>query len=77
VPHAYKPESKFSADGELASHVPPAESAVASSLITIDDGEPGVSVLFIRSARAESESSPFGVTMQEQQANISSAGSNA
>jgi hypothetical protein len=49
---------------------------VARSLTTTDVGTAGVRVLLIKSLRAERETSPFGVTTQEQQAAICSSGEN-
>ena len=46
-------------------------------LTTIAVGTAGVKVLFTRSRRAESETSPFGVTGQEQQEIICSSGEKA
>src|SRR5207248_11614203 len=54
----------------------PATGKLVSSLTVMDVGTPGVSVLLIRSLRADSEFSPFGVTGQAQHEIISSAGSN-
>jgi hypothetical protein len=47
---------------------------VASSLITMDVGTPGVRVLLIKSLRAERETNPSGVTGQEQQETSCSSG---
>lgn len=46
--------------------VPPVPARVARSLITTEFGRTPVSVLLIKSFCAESETSPFGVTRQEQ-----------
>ncbi len=51
--------------------------AEASSFTTMEVGTPGVSVLLTRSLRAESETSPFGVTKQEQQDTSCSSGEKA
>jgi hypothetical protein len=45
--------------------------------MTIEVGVAGVNGLLIRSLRAESETSPFGVTGQEQQAINCSSGEKA
>jgi hypothetical protein len=75
VPKATIPDvsSPPSAAAEL--HVPPT-GTVASSLTTIDVGTAAVSVLLIKSLRAESETRPFGVTGHEQQDTICSSGAN-
>src|ERR1700736_5500106 len=75
VPQARIPRTKLVAVGAAALHVP-AAGTEASSLITTDVGTPGVSVLLIKSLRTDSELRAFGVTGQEQQETISSAGSN-
>src|SRR5438445_7695995 len=56
--------------------VPPT-GAVANSFTTIAVGTAGVSVLLIKSCLTERETSPFGVTGQEQQEIICSSGENA
>src|SRR5207253_3716214 len=78
VPHAAIPSS-----GRLAPPTPtvpalqtPPIPVVASNLITIDVGTPGVNVLLIKSFRADSETSPFGVTRQVQQEINCSSGEN-
>ena len=53
--------------------VPPT-GRVASNLITRAVGTAGVSVLLARSFLADKETSPFGVTGQEQQDTICSSG---
>src|SRR5437016_6894069 len=77
VPHAANPSecvAVITAPAELEQLL--FTGTVLSSLITIELGTPGVRVLLIRSFRADNETRPLGVTGQEQQATISSAGSN-
>ena len=50
---------------------------LGTSFITIDDGIEGVSVLLIKSLRAERDTSAFGVTRHEQQDTIAPPGLNA
>jgi len=69
VPQAANPATGI--PGVAALHVPP---AVARSLITIAPGTAGVKVLLIRSFLAESDTRPFGVTVQEQQDTNCSSG---
>ena len=66
------------APGEAAEleQLPPT-GTLAYSLITIDVGTAGVSVLLIKSLLADSETSPFGVTGQEQHEIICSSGEKA
>jgi hypothetical protein len=47
---------------------------LGTSFITIDDGIEGVSVLLIKSLRAERDTSAFGVTRHEQQDTIDPLG---
>src|ERR1700731_5408690 len=75
VAQARIPLTRFAALGEAALHTP-AIGKLESSLTVTDVGTPGVSVLPIKSLRADSEASPFGVTPQAQHEINSSAGSN-
>jgi hypothetical protein len=63
VPQAAMPLTRGPGADALQADVPDE----ASILITTDVGTPGVSVLLIKSLRAESETSPSGVTGQAQQ----------
>jgi hypothetical protein len=76
VPQASIPDARAPGDAAELAQDPPT-GALASSLITIAVGTAGVSVLLVRSWRAESETSPLGVTGQEQQEIICSSGENA
>ena len=76
VPHAAIPVASGPGAAADPAQLPPT-GALASSLITIDVGTAGVSVLLIRSCCADSDRKPFGVTGQEQQAIICSSGENA
>ena len=75
VPQASIPDAMGPGDAAELAQLPPT-GADASNLITIDVGTAGVSVLLIRSARADSETSPLGVTGQEQQEINCSSGEN-
>src|ERR1700682_247503 len=75
VAQARIPLTRFEAFGEAALQTPPA-GKLASSLTVMDVGTPGVSVLLIKSLRADRELSPSGVTGQAQHEINSSAGSN-
>src|SRR5437764_231900 len=75
VAKARVPRTSVAAVG-VAGLQTPAVGKLVSSLTVMDVGTPGVSVLLIRSLRADSEFSPFGVTGQAQHEIISSAGSN-
>src|ERR1022692_3820253 len=71
------PLAKVSAVGAEGLHpVVGLAGRLARSLMTIEFGIAGVSVLRIKSFLAERETSAFGVTLQEQQATMVSFGSN-
>jgi hypothetical protein len=66
VPHAFKPPTR----------VPTPVPAEATIFTTMDVGTPGVSVLLIKSLRAERETNPSGVIGQAQQEINCSSGEN-
>jgi hypothetical protein len=67
VPQASMPDASGpGAAAELVQLVPPAGTD-ARSLMTMEFGTAGVRVLLMRSVFAESDTSPLGVTGQEQQ----------
>jgi len=78
VAHAASPRDRFAAVAIAAEavHVPPA-GLVANNFTTSAVGTAGVSVLLIKSCRADSDTSPFGVTGHEQQDTICSSGEKA
>ena len=76
VPQAAKPVAKADVPEPAVAALQELP-AVATSLTTIDVGTAGVSVLLIRSLRALSETSAFGVTVQLQQDTNCSSGENA
>jgi len=75
VPHASMPEASAPGDAAELAQLPPT-GADARSLMTMDVGTAGVSVLLMRSALADSDTSPLGVTGHEQQEMSCSSGEN-
>src|ERR1019366_3603632 len=67
VPHAAIPVLRGLPSVPAVDALQEGPPAVATSLITMDVGTPGVRVLLIRSLRAEREASPSGVTGHAQQ----------
>src|SRR5947209_1128790 len=84
VPHAARPGARvFPAVPAVAALLlqlvpdPPAPARVETSLMATELGLTPVSVLLIRSFTTDSETSPFGVTRQEQQDTSCSSGEKA
>ena len=77
VPQEARPEERGAVPAVAAEllQLPPL-GTVASSLTTTDAGTVGVSVSLTRSVFTDSETSPFGVTGQEQQETNCSSGEN-
>ena len=76
VPQAAMPPAKRLVDEPTVEALQEAAlvPAVATSLITMDVGTPGVRVLLIKSLRAESDTKPSGVIRQLQQETSCSSG---
>lgn len=76
VAQARIPLTAVAAMGDAGLQVLPGSGRLETSFTVMDVGTPGVSVLLIKSFRADRELSPFGVTGQAQHEISSSAGSN-
>jgi hypothetical protein len=77
VVHPCRPFVKVRIVGVAALQLEFCPTILGTSFITSDDGIEGVSVLLIKSLRAESDTSAFGDTRHEQQDTIAPPGLNA